>query len=92
MGNYFLDNINKSLAIIRQEQERIEATLAEYQNDKEQNVEIVGVKEVAKLFGMSNSWAENLIRDIKKRCNVVGAGNKIPKSLLLREIGHIERN
>ena len=64
MSNYYLENINKSLAIIRQEQERIEATLAEYQNDKEQSVEIVGVKEVAQLFGMSISWAENLIRDI----------------------------
>lgn len=81
-----VEELEKQFSKVR----NIKAALDE-QEEFEQ-VDIIGAKEVAEMHGMSTKWAENLIRDIKKRCNVVGAGNKIPRALLLREIGHKERN
>ena len=92
MKDYLINELLETVTEIEmkfKKVERIKEQLLEAEQFEQ--MEVIGIKEVAEIFGMSKEWAGNLIRDIKKRCDVLGAGNKIPKALLLRETGHIER-
>ena len=92
MKDYLVNELIETIEDIGRKFKKVEVLKMQLEEQEQfEQVEIIGAREVAEMYGMSSKWAENLIRDIKKKEGYIGAGNKIPKSALLRAIGHTER-